>query len=63
MLYLFSVSDLQINSLWTEETRLNQSREVMTTMGEWQLVGIKVKRFDFSTYQELRFFVRMFLRH
>uniref|UniRef100_A0A3B4XVD6 Uncharacterized protein n=1 Tax=Seriola lalandi dorsalis TaxID=1841481 RepID=A0A3B4XVD6_SERLL len=41
---------------------LENSKKVMTTMGEWELVGIKMKKFVFPSgdgdlYEELRFYV------
>ena len=39
------------------------SKEFMTTMGEWELIGITVEKFVFDAdyddfYEELRFYVR-----
>uniref|UniRef100_UPI0037E9847E 5-hydroxytryptamine receptor 3A-like n=1 Tax=Semicossyphus pulcher TaxID=241346 RepID=UPI0037E9847E len=59
--YLHTISAVQINHT-SVEAILERSRKVMTTMGEWKLVGITVKIYRLPTssgddYQEIRFFV------
>uniref|UniRef100_A0A8C6S3G8 5-hydroxytryptamine receptor 3A n=1 Tax=Neogobius melanostomus TaxID=47308 RepID=A0A8C6S3G8_9GOBI len=49
-------------SAWEDDYRFNVSKKVMTTMGEWRLIGLSVKKFEFAiseadSYQELRFYV------
>lgn len=62
-----SVSAVQINHKSPVEDILKHSKEVMTTMGEWELIGLSVRKFQQPTttttgkqefYEELRFFVR-----
>ena len=59
---LLIVSDIQLTSVWNNSYRLRRSKDVMTTMGEWRLVGITVTLLELPTqsepYQELRFYVR-----
>ncbi|KAI9517345.1 hypothetical protein NQZ68_004562 [Dissostichus eleginoides] len=60
--YLHRKAVLQINIFTSVEDILNQSKKVMTTMGEWELIGLTVQRFtlpagDNELYQEIRFFV------
>ncbi|XP_041647337.1 5-hydroxytryptamine receptor 3A-like [Cheilinus undulatus] len=61
--YLHTISAVFINHTSVDEM-LQRSKEVMATMGEWELIGITVKTFQFPTnlgddYQEIRFFVSM----
>lgn len=58
-----SVSAVQIDHASVEEIFKN-SKEVMTTMGEWELVGLTVKKFqaqaaDGEMYEEIRFIVSL----
>ncbi|KAK7889363.1 hypothetical protein WMY93_024923 [Mugilogobius chulae] len=62
--YKLQTTDMEINTFWGNNLdRLQISKDVMTTMGEWELVGLNVKRFEFPSgigngfYQELRFYV------
>lgn len=57
------MSAIQIGNKSSVEEILKYSKEVMTTMGEWELVGLTVTKFQQPTgdeefYEELRFFVR-----
>lgn len=66
--YIFlSVAALQISQALPVEEILTYSKKVMTTVGEWELVGITVKTLqlpagDGEAYQEIRFFVRTYFR-
>uniref|UniRef100_A0AAV2KTY1 Uncharacterized protein n=1 Tax=Knipowitschia caucasica TaxID=637954 RepID=A0AAV2KTY1_KNICA len=58
--YILMTSDLDINSMWEDDLRFNVSKDVMTTMGEWNLVGLSVRKLelpsgDGTTYFELRY--------
>lgn len=58
-----SVYAVQIGHASVEEIYKN-SKEVMTTMGEWELVGITVKEFqpdagEGEMYDEIRFIVSL----
>uniref|UniRef100_A0A8C6S742 Uncharacterized protein n=1 Tax=Neogobius melanostomus TaxID=47308 RepID=A0A8C6S742_9GOBI len=35
-------------SAWEDDYRFNVSKKVMTTMGEWRLIGLSVKKFEFA---------------
>lgn len=56
---------MEIGTLDTAEDILKTSKSVMSTMGEWELIGLKVKKFVFPAglheqYEELRFYVRKY---
>lgn len=58
---------MQIDLSSTVEDIFKRSKKVMTTMGEWELVGLTVKMFtlpagDAEMYQEIRFFVRKYCK-
>ena len=58
-----SVNDVKIERDISVEEMLKHSKEVMTTMGEWELTGITVTEFqqptgDGEIYGEIRFSVR-----
>ncbi|KAG7244876.1 hypothetical protein INR49_027250, partial [Caranx melampygus] len=60
--YLYRLSSMEIGLLGTAEEILNSSKLVMSTMGEWELIEVKVKKFVFPAglqelYEELRFYV------
>lgn len=62
-----SVRAMQIGHTLSVEEILKNSKEVMTTMGEWELVGLTVRKFQQPAgneefYEELRFFVRKHLK-
>lgn len=50
----------------TAEDIFRFSKEVMTTKGEWELVGLTTKTFilpaEVGLYQEIRFYVRKYCR-
>uniref|UniRef100_A0A8D3DXI4 5-hydroxytryptamine receptor 3A-like n=1 Tax=Scophthalmus maximus TaxID=52904 RepID=A0A8D3DXI4_SCOMX len=61
--YLYQY-ELQIDLLSSAEDMFDFSKEVMATMGEWELIGITVKKFDLTgqdeeTYQEIRFYISL----
>lgn len=61
-----SASAVQIDHASVEEI-FKHSKEVMTTMGEWELVGLTVKKFqaqagDGEMYEEIRFIVSLNFR-
>lgn len=63
----FSEAALQLNQTLSVEEIFKNSKEVMTTMGEWELVGLKVKKYeppagDGEIYEEIRFFVSKYFR-
>lgn len=64
--YIFlSEAALQIHQMLSVEEILKYSKDVMTTMGEWELVGITGKKYqlpagDGEMYEEIRFFVRKY---
>ncbi|TKS74671.1 5-hydroxytryptamine receptor 3C [Collichthys lucidus] len=58
---ILGVAALQLNQTLSVEEIFKNSKEVMTTMGEWELVGLKVKKYeppagDGEIYEEIRFF-------
>ncbi|XP_072295017.1 uncharacterized protein [Eucyclogobius newberryi] len=60
--YILKSTDMQMDKAWDDEHRFNVSKEVMTTMGEWQLTGLTASKLELpsttgSTYIELRFSV------
>uniref|UniRef100_A0A3B3ZL48 Uncharacterized protein n=1 Tax=Periophthalmus magnuspinnatus TaxID=409849 RepID=A0A3B3ZL48_9GOBI len=60
--YILKTNDMQLQTVWEDDFRNNISKEVMTTMGEWQLVEITVMKLELpsstqATYQELRYHV------
>ncbi|XP_070765026.1 5-hydroxytryptamine receptor 3C-like [Enoplosus armatus] len=60
--YLYRMTALQLGLTLSVEKILKHSKEVMTTTGEWELVGITVKAnqlpaSDGEMYEEIRFFV------
>ncbi|XP_059196363.1 5-hydroxytryptamine receptor 3A-like [Centropristis striata] len=60
--YLHTIKAIPINRSSSAEEIFKFSKKVMTTMGEWELIGITAKTFLLpasrnETYQELRFFV------
>ncbi|XP_063748254.1 5-hydroxytryptamine receptor 3C-like [Eleginops maclovinus] len=60
--YLHRMAVLQLNLFTSVENLFNKSKEVMTTMGEWELIGLTEQKFtlhagDGELYQEIRFFV------
>ncbi|XP_044056991.1 5-hydroxytryptamine receptor 3A-like isoform X1 [Siniperca chuatsi] len=62
--YLHSITALQIGLILSVEEILKYSKEVMTTMGEWELVGITVKKYQLPAsngdiYEEIRFFIAL----
>ncbi|AWP10841.1 putative 5-hydroxytryptamine receptor 3A-like [Scophthalmus maximus] len=62
--YLYRKYELQIDLLSSAEDMFDFSKEVMATMGEWELIGITVKKFDLTgqdeeTYQEIRFYISL----
>lgn len=59
-----SVPAIQIGHFISTEEVFQYSKTMMTTMGEWELTGIKSLHQQLptsfnSTYEELRFFVRI----
>ncbi|XP_029356840.1 5-hydroxytryptamine receptor 3A-like isoform X2 [Echeneis naucrates] len=62
--YLHRISSMQIDHPLSTEEIFEQSKQVMTTMGEWELVGVGVQKFVFPAadgedYEELRFYIRV----
>ncbi|XP_060934685.1 5-hydroxytryptamine receptor 3C [Limanda limanda] len=62
--YVYRKSALQIDLPGHAGEIFQMSKEMMTTMGEWELIGITVKKFVFNAdfdnfYEELRFYVSM----
>ncbi|XP_078114927.1 5-hydroxytryptamine receptor 3E-like isoform X2 [Sander vitreus] len=59
--YLLSMADMPIDLSSTAEDIFRLSKEVMTTKGEWELVGLTTKTFILPAvggpYQEIRFYV------
>ncbi|XP_039667475.1 uncharacterized protein LOC120565634 [Perca fluviatilis] len=60
--YLLSMAAMPIDRSSTAEDIFRFSKEVMTTKGEWELVGLTTKTFilpagDYGLYQEIRFYV------
>ncbi|XP_055020511.1 uncharacterized protein LOC110160023 isoform X2 [Boleophthalmus pectinirostris] len=60
--YILRTTDMQISVLWDNELRFNISKEVMTTMGEWHLVGLTAEKLEIpsssgGSYNELRYYV------
>ncbi|XP_077964421.1 uncharacterized protein LOC120823430 [Gasterosteus aculeatus] len=60
--YLHVAKALQMNLSFSAADILQNSKEVMTTMGEWELVGLTsssvfLPAMDDEMYQEMRFFV------
>ncbi|XP_029285641.1 uncharacterized protein LOC115007087 [Cottoperca gobio] len=60
--YLHRIKALHIDLSSTVEDIFKYSKKVMTTIGEWELVGLTVKTYllpagDEEMYQEIRFFV------
>lgn len=58
-----SVDAIELFSGISAEATLQVSKEVIATMGEWELVGIAsdlqtIRPMDGSSYQELHFYVR-----
>ena len=58
-----SESAIQINLPGPAGEIFEMSKEMMATMGEWELIGITVEKFIFNAddedvYEELRFYVR-----
>ncbi|XP_067370018.1 uncharacterized protein [Channa argus] len=62
--YLYRKSAIRMDSTTTAQQIFQDSQKVMATMGEWNLIGIELEKFDLpagdgETYQELRFFVSL----
>ncbi|XP_061540241.1 5-hydroxytryptamine receptor 3A-like [Phycodurus eques] len=62
--YLHRLSSIQIGRIMSTEQILKYSQTLMTTMGEWELIGIKalqrkISSSDGDVYEELRFFISM----
>ncbi|KAK2835417.1 hypothetical protein Q5P01_015901 [Channa striata] len=62
--YLFRKSAIMIESSTTAQQIFKDSQQVMETVGEWNLIGIELEKFDLpagdgETYQELRYFVSL----
>ncbi|XP_029987504.1 5-hydroxytryptamine receptor 3A-like [Sphaeramia orbicularis] len=60
--YLHLMSDVQLTHIYDMEERLQESKEVMATMGEWELLGFTMRKNQYPTdngepYQELQFHV------
>ncbi|XP_028443533.1 5-hydroxytryptamine receptor 3E-like [Perca flavescens] len=60
--YLLSMAAMPIDRSLTAEDIFRLSKEVMTTKGEWELVGLTTKTFilpagKYGLYQEIRFYV------
>lgn len=56
---------VQIGQTSSAEEILKYSKDMMTTMGEWELVGLTAKKFqlpagDGEMYEEIRFSVRKY---
>lgn len=65
----FSESEIELQLSISAETVDKLSKEVIATMGEWELIGITAKKFELpstqngTTYEELRFYVRTHSKH
>ncbi|XP_040896406.1 5-hydroxytryptamine receptor 3A-like [Toxotes jaculatrix] len=62
--YLHRLAAVQLDLSETAEEILEYSKEVMATMGEWELVGITAKKYQFPAgdeeiYEELRFHISL----
>ncbi|XP_075342272.1 5-hydroxytryptamine receptor 3A-like [Odontesthes bonariensis] len=60
--YIHYEKDIQLELIGSSDEILQRSKEVMSTMGEWSLVGITAKKYSLPAsfgeyYQELRFFI------
>ncbi|GAA6219795.1 5-hydroxytryptamine receptor 3A-like isoform X1 [Lates japonicus] len=60
--FLYRTAALQVHPEVSVEKMLESSKEVMATMGEWELIGITVKKYnliasDDLPYEELRFHI------
>lgn len=63
--FFHSEAVLQMDIFTSVEDILNQSKKVMTTMGEWELIGLTVQTITLPAggdklYQEICFFVRTY---
>ncbi|XP_008329685.3 5-hydroxytryptamine receptor 3C-like isoform X2 [Cynoglossus semilaevis] len=61
--YLYFKSEIELQLSISAETVDKLSKEVIATMGEWELIGITAKKFELpstqngTTYEELRFYI------
>ncbi|XP_069558316.1 5-hydroxytryptamine receptor 3E-like [Brachyistius frenatus] len=62
--YLYLGTDVNLEITWTGEDMFQISQHTITTMGEWELVGITAQKFERKTYanedyDEIRFYIAL----